>query len=122
MPVKAPNRTSFTPFFGFFSLLFYADPTWLDRLFLCVGFLAAIAAGVPFPLIGIIFGQLVDDFNTATCREDGATNASSATQSSINDKILLMVYIFIASIVLIYNELFKHFRQRRLFLATYVQS
>lgn len=105
MPFKASSRASLRPFLGFFFLLFYAEPTWLDCTFLCVGFIAAIAAGVPFPLIGIIFGQLVDDFNTATCNDDSPSDASSGTQGDINDKILLMVYIAIGSFVLIYTHI-----------------
>jgi ABC-type multidrug transport system fused ATPase/permease subunit len=88
--------------FGFVSLLFYADPTWLDKLFVCVGFVASIAAGVPFPLIGIVFGQVIDSFNSADCGNEQASSAADGSQSSINDKILLMVYIAVAIFVLTY--------------------
>ncbi|QSS64992.1 ABC multidrug transporter [Histoplasma capsulatum] len=39
-------------------LLVYAEPTTVDLILLTLGILAAIASGVPFPLMGIIFGQL----------------------------------------------------------------
>ncbi|KAF2468425.1 leptomycin B resistance protein pmd1 [Lindgomyces ingoldianus] len=102
MQVKVLAQSFFTPFFGFLHLLFYADPTWLDKLLVGAGFITAIAAGVPFPLIGILFGQLVDDLNSATCDEGITTNASSEVQSSINSKVLLLVYVSIASFALIY--------------------
>jgi ATP-binding cassette subfamily B (MDR/TAP) protein 1 len=104
MAISRPSRASIKPFFGFIHLLFYADPTWLDRLLVVVGCIAAIAAGVPFPLIGIVFGQLVDEINNATCaNESGSTN--SGAEGAITPKILLLVYIAIASFVCIYVHL-----------------
>ncbi|KAH7083051.1 leptomycin B resistance protein pmd1 [Paraphoma chrysanthemicola] len=104
MPIKRPTRANLKPFFGFLHLLFYADPTWLDKLLIGVGAIAAIAAGVPFPLIGIVFGQLVDEINNATCaNQSGASDSAEAT--SITPKILLLVYIAIASFVCIYTHL-----------------
>lgn len=70
-----------------------------------VGFVAACAAGVPFPLIGIVFGQLVDDLNTATCANQDASVSASGTQSAVNDKVLLLVYIAIAQFALIYTHI-----------------
>jgi ATP-binding cassette, subfamily B (MDR/TAP), member 1 len=105
MPLKSPSKRSLTPFVGFFSLLNYAEPTWYDRILLYIGIVCATAAGVPFPLIGIVFGQVIDEFNTATCDDTETTTSTSALQSAINDKILQMVYIAIASLVLIYVHL-----------------
>jgi ATP-binding cassette subfamily B (MDR/TAP) protein 1 len=104
MAIKKPSRASFAPYLGFFQLLFYANPTWLDKLLICAGAIFAIAAGVPFPLIGIVFGQLVDDINDATCsNQTGA--GGSGQQSAINEKVLLLVYIAIASFACIYIHL-----------------
>lgn len=106
MPVKKLSLPSLSPSLVFFRLLFYADPTWLDKLLVCIGAIAAIAAGVPFPLIGLIFGELVDDFNKASCgNKDGSTTSTAETRSSINDKVLLLVYIAIAAFVLIYAHI-----------------
>ncbi|KAH7562562.1 hypothetical protein BM1_02082 [Bipolaris maydis] len=99
-----PSRASIKPFFGFLHLLFYADPTWLDRILVLVGAIAAIAAGVPFPLIGIVFGQLVDEINTVTCNNRAGTSTPSE-ESDITPKILLLVYIAIASFACIYTHL-----------------
>ncbi|KIV99313.1 uncharacterized protein PV09_08974 [Verruconis gallopava] len=88
---------------GYPRLLFAGNPSKLDITTLVAGTLSAIASGVPFPLIGIIFGQLLDDFNAATC--DSTKAAQDGTQGSINDKILLIVYLAIAQFVLIYAHL-----------------
>jgi ATP-binding cassette subfamily B (MDR/TAP) protein 1 len=105
MHSNKPSKASSKSFVAFVHLLFYANPTWLDKLLLGVGFLAAIAAGVPFPLIGIIFGQLVDNLNSASCDNGPAAGLTSDLQSSINSKVLLLVYIAIASFVLIYTHI-----------------
>ncbi|KAF3037839.1 hypothetical protein E8E12_008292 [Didymella heteroderae] len=98
------KKPSLAPYLAFFQLLFYANPTWLDRLLILTGAIFAIAAGVPFPLIGIVFGQLVDDINDATCSNRDGTGASQ-DMSSINSKVLLLVYIAIASFACIYIHL-----------------
>ncbi|CAG5139636.1 uncharacterized protein ALTATR162_LOCUS531 [Alternaria atra] len=104
MPFSKPSGASIRQFFGFLHLLFYADPTWLDKILVFVGAIAAIAAGVPFPLIGIVFGQLVDEINTATCNNrDGGSNGDE--EADITPKILLLVYIAIGSFACIYIHL-----------------
>src|SRR5947208_16665077 len=105
MHVNKPSGASLKPLFTFFRLLFYANPTWLDKVLVCVGCFAAIAAGVPFPLVGIVFGQLVDNLNSATCDNESVARSTSDLQSSINSKILLLVYIAIATFVLIYTHI-----------------
>ncbi|KIA75526.1 ABC multidrug transporter [Aspergillus ustus] len=90
---------------GFPRLLLAGNPSKIDLGMLGVGILSAIASGVPFPLIGIIFGQLLDDFNSATCSASDTSDSDSDYQGSINDKILLIVYLAIAQFVLIYVHL-----------------
>jgi ATP-binding cassette subfamily B (MDR/TAP) protein 1 len=104
MPISKPSKPSLNSLLTFFRLLFYANPTWLDRTLICVGAICATAAGVPFPLIGIVFGQLVDDFNSASCGT-GTTASKADLQSSINDKVLLLVYLAIATFALIYTHI-----------------
>ncbi|KAF2136003.1 uncharacterized protein K452DRAFT_322712 [Aplosporella prunicola CBS 121167] len=89
---------------GFPTLLLAGNPSTADLATLLVGIAGSIAAGVPFPLIGIIFGQLLDDFNGATCGSD-SEEGGSGYQSGINDKILIIVYLAIAQFVLIYVHL-----------------
>lgn len=105
MPLKVPSRPSLSRFFGFFALLNYAEPTWYDRVLLSIGVVAGTGAGVPFPLVGIVFGQVIDEFNNATCDSDATPSNKAAMQSAINDKVLLMVYIGIATFALIYTHL-----------------
>ena len=86
--------------------MFAADPTWVDYLLIIAGTLFAAAAGVPFPLMGIIFGQLVDNFNGATCAAEGVTTTSPFEfESAINDKVIQTAYIGAIALVLIYGHL-----------------
>lgn len=50
--------------------------------------------------MGIIFGQLVDNLNSASCNTD--SQRGSAYQSEVNDKALKVVYVGIAYFVLVY--------------------
>ncbi|PTB61788.1 P-loop containing nucleoside triphosphate hydrolase protein [Trichoderma citrinoviride] len=100
-----PNRIRkfISEFFTYFQLLVYADPTWKDITLLVIGAISAAAAGVPFPLMGILFGQLVDDLNTASCDNKDTSAADAARiQSSVDSKVLELTYIGIASFALIY--------------------
>ncbi|CAI7566425.1 unnamed protein product [Penicillium glandicola] len=90
---------------GYPKLLVAANPSRLELGTLFVGLASAIASGVPFPIIGIVFGQLIDDFNSVTCSETTSSGGDSSDQSDINGKILLIVYLGIAQFVLIYLHL-----------------
>ncbi|KAI9734052.1 MAG: hypothetical protein M1818_006990 [Claussenomyces sp. TS43310] len=84
---------------GYCQLLLASDPELLDYGLLTVGVVAAVAAGIPFPLLGILFGQLVDNLNSTSCSSEAS--ASSLT-SSVVRKVLIVVYVAIANFVLIY--------------------
>lgn len=90
-------------FLRYFQLLVAAEPTKWDIFMLALGVISAIAAGVPFPLLAIIFGQLVDDFNTVTC--DTTSDNPGTHQNGVNNKVLLLFYIAIAQFVLMYTYL-----------------
>ncbi|PLB43454.1 ABC multidrug transporter SidT [Aspergillus steynii IBT 23096] len=90
---------------GYPSLLLAGSPSRLDLGRLLLGILSAIASGVPFPLIGILFGQLLDDFNGVTCGESDSSDSDAQYQSDINSKILIIVYLAIAQVVTIYCHL-----------------
>lgn len=94
-------KLSFGTLFTYVRLLFYANPTWLDVLLIAVGTVTAAAAGTPFPIMGILFGELIDEMNTATCDGEGDGDPASA-QSAINERVLLIVYISIGAFFLIY--------------------
>ncbi|KAK6365515.1 uncharacterized protein PV06_10562 [Exophiala oligosperma] len=91
--------------FRYTQLLVSAEPSRLDILFLAIGTLSAIASGVPFPLIGIIFGQLIDDFNSATCDVQEQNSDAHDYQGNVDSRILLILYLAIAQFVLIYTHL-----------------
>ncbi|UKZ51087.1 hypothetical protein TrVGV298_004842 [Trichoderma virens] len=88
-------------FRGYPRLILAGNPTRLDVGMLLCGTVCAIASGVPFPLIGVIFGQLLNDFNAATCAETEASGSASGLQGGINSKILTIFYLAIAQFVLI---------------------
>ncbi|KAK7961127.1 hypothetical protein PG996_011769 [Apiospora saccharicola] len=89
-------------FFRYFRLLGYAEPGLVDIGLLIAGTLSSIAAGVPFPLIGIIFGQLLDNLNSATCAAGDAADDATQYQAAVNDKVLKVFYLALAQFVLIY--------------------
>lgn len=87
-------------------LLFAANPTWIDIALVIFGTLCAAAAGVPFPLMGVLFGQLVDDFNGATCASDfDDAGDPFRYESSINDKVIKTAWIGAIAFALIYAHL-----------------
>lgn len=94
---------------GFPRLLLAGNPSKFDLAILLTGIVCAIASGVPFPIIGVIFGQLLNDFNSVVCNESQISSSSSSSdaeeQSGINSKILLIFYLAIAQFVLIYGHL-----------------
>lgn len=93
---------------GYPRMILAGGPSKIELGMLFVGFVAACASGVPFPLIGILFGQLLDDFNEATCNASAGTTtaaSSSSEQGDINSKILIIFYLAIAQFVTIYIHL-----------------
>ncbi|KAJ5606379.1 leptomycin B resistance protein pmd1 [Penicillium lagena] len=90
---------------GYPRLLLAANPSKSDLGMLLLGIICAIASGVPFPLIGVVFGQLLNDFNAVTCDTDETSGDATHYQNSINGKILLIVYLAIAQFILIYAHL-----------------
>ncbi|KAK8076683.1 ABC multidrug transporter SitT [Apiospora phragmitis] len=101
---KPPSKLSrvFRHFFRYFRLLGYAEPSLVDIGLLIAGTLSSIAAGVPFPLIGIIFGQLLDNLNSATCAAGDSATDAAQYQASVNDKVLTVFYLALAQFALIY--------------------
>ncbi|TGO84642.1 hypothetical protein BPOR_0482g00070 [Botrytis porri] len=68
-------------------LLLSSDPEPLDYVLLVVGFITSIASRVPFPLLGILFGQLVDDLNSTSC------STSSTGSASLTDGVMTKVLL-----------------------------
>ncbi|KAL9940924.1 hypothetical protein V8E36_000412 [Tilletia maclaganii] len=88
---------------SFFALFRYCERT--DYIILAVGIVLAVAQGVPLPLIGILFGQLIDGFNSANC--DAAGGALPPDQrelflSQVSHKVVLVIAVACVNFVLIY--------------------
>ena len=56
--------------------------------------------------MGILFGELVDDINLATCAADSSTVSSSSSSLSqdIRDKVLTLLYISVSALALSYTH------------------
>ncbi|KAG6023115.1 hypothetical protein E4U40_004166 [Claviceps sp. LM458 group G5] len=109
MDARTKFSTKLRNIFAYFSIYARVDPTKSDILLFITGLVSACASGVPFPILGIIFGQLIDDFNDQTCQVGDTSNADQARQaayqSAVNDKILYVVYLAVAQFVLVYVHL-----------------
>ncbi|KAJ5102917.1 hypothetical protein N7532_003446 [Penicillium argentinense] len=104
---NSPVGDKLKNFFVYFSIYLRTNPTNFDIVLLIAGIICAIASGIPFPLLGIIFGQLIDNFNSESCSSseslDAATQASY--QSEVNGKILYVLYLAIAQFGFMYIHL-----------------
>ncbi|KAL2061284.1 hypothetical protein VTL71DRAFT_7557 [Oculimacula yallundae] len=103
---KTKGLSSFKSYFTYFELLFAAQPTWVDIALIICGTFSAIGAGIPFPLMGVLFGQLIDNFNSATCAAGAAATADPFQyEKTINDKVIKTAWIGAISLTLIYSHL-----------------
>ncbi|PHH87185.1 hypothetical protein CDD83_9203 [Cordyceps sp. RAO-2017] len=84
---------------GYLGLLTAAGPAALDYALLVVGVLASIAAGVPFPIMSLLFGQLLDQLSEASC---SSKPPSASYHAALSQKVLLTVYVTFANFALIY--------------------
>ncbi|KUI61842.1 Leptomycin B resistance protein pmd1 [Cytospora mali] len=91
---------------GYPRLLLAGNPSKADLAMLLAAIMCSIASGVPFPIIGIYFGELLNDFNEVECSLSARSSSSGSNYSgSINSSILMIVYLAIAQFVLIYAHL-----------------
>ncbi|KAI0594841.1 putative ABC multidrug transporter [Biscogniauxia sp. FL1348] len=100
--IRSKISNSLGSIFSYFHLLTYGEPTKVDIALLVVGTICAIGAGIPFPLLGVLFGELVDDLNSASCTA-GATGSQSPEeyQASVNEKVLLVMAAALAQFALL---------------------
>ncbi|KAI2775758.1 P-loop containing nucleoside triphosphate hydrolase protein [Daldinia loculata] len=83
----------------FFRIFGYT--TWRDRVMLSASVVASMGAGVAFPLMTLVFGQLVGSI--ASTRANLSAEGSKDHYSQlINEYVLFMVYLFIGRFVLGY--------------------
>ncbi|KAI1181176.1 ABC transporter-like protein [Nemania sp. FL0916] len=74
--------------------------TWKDRLRLCLSLMAAIGAGAAFPVMTIIFGQLIG--RIASVRGITIQQVQDDYRNLISRYVLYLVYLFIARFILGY--------------------
>ena len=100
--VLVDTLKSLTPYkiFAYVYLLTGNSPSRFDLLLLVIGLGAAIAAGIPFPLLGVLFGELVDDLSSTECGSSGKSAAE--LQSGVNQKLTLVLYVTVANFLLVY--------------------
>ncbi|KAE8271517.1 hypothetical protein A4X09_0g827 [Tilletia walkeri] len=89
---------------SFFDLFQFCER--LDYLILAVGIVFAVASGIPLPLIGVLFGQLIDGFNKADCA-GGVGRPLEPEQreiflSQVQHKVVLVLAAASANFVFIY--------------------
>lgn len=96
-----PSSLGLSPTKGYFRLLFLTSKdSVFDFALVFIGFFASIGAGIPFPLLGILFGELVDDLNSTSCSTGSADH--ELLQAAVNRKLLLVIYVTIANFCLIW--------------------
>ncbi|KAF7585788.1 hypothetical protein BBP40_010091 [Aspergillus hancockii] len=95
-----PTKEDMGKTFAYIRLLFSLDYTMTDVFLIICGVIFAIAGGVPFPLLGIVFGDLINDLNTVTC--SASADATSELSDSVRTKVLYVIYITIANFCFIY--------------------
>ncbi|KAI0443528.1 ABC transporter-like protein [Xylaria telfairii] len=81
-------------------LRIFTYSTWKDRLFLCLSIVAAIGAGAAFPLMTIIFGQLIGSI--ASVRGITLQQAQDEYRSLIDKYVIYLVYLFLGRFILGY--------------------
>ncbi|KAJ5729068.1 uncharacterized protein N7483_003576 [Penicillium malachiteum] len=86
--------------FSYARLVFSLDYTSTDIVLILTGLFFSIASGLPFPLLGIVFGDLINELNTTTCT--AASNGTSDATSAVRQKVLYVVYITIANFCFLY--------------------
>ncbi|KAJ8123291.1 hypothetical protein ONZ43_g725 [Nemania bipapillata] len=74
--------------------------TWNDRFFLLLSIVAAIGAGAAFPIMTIIYGQLIG--RIASVRGSTVQQAQDEYRGLINRYVLYLVYLFIGRFILGY--------------------
>ncbi|KAH8815279.1 P-loop containing nucleoside triphosphate hydrolase protein [Xylogone sp. PMI_703] len=86
---KAESYASFSNFVRVFTY-----STLLDRIFLTIATLAEIGTGITLPLLNVVFGQLIGNFNNYFIPGSGVTKSQFI--HALNRQTLYIVYLFIA--------------------------
>lgn len=60
----------------------------------------AIGARIPFPLLGIVFGEVINNMNSVTC--DSSQGSGADLSDSVRQKVLYTIYITIGDFCCLY--------------------
>ncbi|WFD04546.1 hypothetical protein MOBT1_003257 [Malassezia obtusa] len=97
-----------------------------DWALIAVGTVAAIAAGVPLPVIGVLFGQMLDQFNQAACQTSMSPEDQDHFLDLVADHVVDIVAVAAANFALvwIYTSCWSAFGERlvRRMRESYVRS
>ncbi|KAJ5987255.1 hypothetical protein N7451_011620 [Penicillium sp. IBT 35674x] len=96
---KATKNGTRNPF-SYIRLLFSLDYTPTDVFLITTGLFFSIASGVPFPLLGIVFGDLINDLNTTSC--SSTPRQTTDVSGAVRQKVLYVIYITIANFCFLY--------------------
>ncbi|PWN47170.1 P-loop containing nucleoside triphosphate hydrolase protein [Violaceomyces palustris] len=89
---------------NYIALFRYSDR--YDYLLIVVGIISAIGSGVPLPLIGMLFGDLIDEFNGVTCTRESGSDSSSyqgSFMSAVDDKVVKIAIVASVNFCLIWT-------------------
>lgn len=79
---------------------------YTELLVLLIGIVASLAAGVPLPLIGVLFGQMVNGFNTQACANHGLTTPDAPSKAAflddVSDHVVKIVIVAAVNFALIW--------------------
>ncbi|KAL2404594.1 ABC multidrug transporter E [Exophiala dermatitidis] len=99
---KETSKTEAAPFSNYWRIL--SHRTTADGYVLLLGLLCGVGSGTAMPLMNIVFGNLVGDFNGYFLPNTTVTEAKF--KSSVNRNALYIVYLFIGKFVLTYVSMF----------------
>ncbi|EXJ95664.1 hypothetical protein A1O1_00786 [Capronia coronata CBS 617.96] len=100
--VKENVKEEKAPVANYWRILSHRTST--DGFALLVGFLCAVGAGTALPLMNIVLGHLVGDFNGYFVPDSSVTEAKF--KSSVSKNALYIVYLFIGKFILTYISMF----------------
>ena len=92
------NNNKKVPISNYWRILSFGDRR--DHLLLLVALASALGSGVALPLMNIIFGRLVGNFNNYFVPGSGVTE--QAFKHTVSRNALFIVYLFIGKFVLTY--------------------
>lgn len=95
---KSKTKAKNVPVSNYWRILSFGSTK--DHAILLVALTAALASGVALPLMNIIFGKLVGNFNNYFIPGSGVTEAEF--KRTVNRNALFIVYLFIGKFVLTY--------------------